>query len=373
MFQAHSSGVGGDVRRGRSRYSQLARGPGHEAGVDLGAHQQHGARQPGADRARPRAAARTGSPTHCWRMSKQGTVAQAELGLQQRARAGEVVVGGHGREDHEVDLVRRRRPAASSARARRGHAEVRGAGAGVDVVARLDPAALADPLVARVHDAGPAWSLVTRFGAISLPLPTITARFMAPAPPARLGPDSGSIPSRQSVTGPHCRGRARRVHNSQVACTSPTSPQPHLGDAARARRRARAAATCRCARGKIVKTIFFDHGRVVFAASNLQEGPAGRGAGGAGPHHRRQFDRRLRPHAEATASAASARPWCRPACMDKNELGRSVARQVRRIVLSLFEFTDGAASFEERPSRRSRSSTWSASPCTGCSTTASAP
>jgi hypothetical protein len=34
--------------------------------------------------------------------------------------------------------------------------------------------------------------------------------------------------------------------------------------------------------------------------------------------------------------------------MDKKELGGSVARQVRRIALSLFEFTEGAASFEER-------------------------
>jgi len=34
--------------------------------------------------------------------------------------------------------------------------------------------------------------------------------------------------------------------------------------------------------------------------------------------------------------------------LDRNEIGRSVARQVNRIVLSLFELKDGVASFEER-------------------------
>ncbi len=34
--------------------------------------------------------------------------------------------------------------------------------------------------------------------------------------------------------------------------------------------------------------------------------------------------------------------------MDKSEMGTAVARQVRRIVVSLFELQEGAASFEER-------------------------
>ena len=37
-----------------------------------------------------------------------GDVAQAQLVLQEGAAAREVVVGGHGREHHEVDLGRRR-------------------------------------------------------------------------------------------------------------------------------------------------------------------------------------------------------------------------------------------------------------------------
>ena len=90
-------------------------------------------------------------PTHCWRMSKQGTGRRPSLAWMQRGRAGEEVVRGHGREDHEVDLLRPGLRHLQRA-ARRRHPEVGGAGAGVHVVARLDPAALADPLVAGVHD-----------------------------------------------------------------------------------------------------------------------------------------------------------------------------------------------------------------------------
>src|SRR5207248_4150525 len=58
----------------------------------------------------------------------------------------------HRGEDHEVDLAgidaRRLQRSPGS-----GHSQIGGADAGIDVVARLDAAALADPGVARVHEA----------------------------------------------------------------------------------------------------------------------------------------------------------------------------------------------------------------------------
>ena len=110
---------------------------------------------------------------------------------------------------------------------------------------------------------------------------------------------------------------------------------------------------------KIVKTIFFDHGRVVFAASNMKKDRLGEGAGGPGPHHRRRVQpRRLAFMKEGEKRRRFGEALVRAGVMDKDELGRSVARQVKRIVLSLFEFTDGAASASRSGPARSRSSTW---------------
>ncbi|HWW94771.1 MAG TPA: DUF4388 domain-containing protein [Vicinamibacteria bacterium] len=99
--------------------------------------------------------------------------------------------------------------------------------------------------------------------------------------------------------------------------------------------------------GKIVKTVFFDHGRLVFAASNLKKDRLGEALVALGRITDEEFNRvsalmkgdRKRRFGEALVTAG---------VMDKNEVGGSVARQVRRIVLSLFELTEGAASFEER-------------------------
>jgi tetratricopeptide (TPR) repeat protein len=99
--------------------------------------------------------------------------------------------------------------------------------------------------------------------------------------------------------------------------------------------------------GKLAKTIFFDHGRVVFAASNLRKDRLGESLVALGRITDADFREaqalmkrdRHRRFGEALVQAG---------VMDKNELGTSVARQVRRIVISLFEFVDGAASFDER-------------------------
>jgi tetratricopeptide (TPR) repeat protein len=100
--------------------------------------------------------------------------------------------------------------------------------------------------------------------------------------------------------------------------------------------------------GKLVKIASFDHGRLVFAASNLKKDRLGEALLALGRITDEEFNRvsalmkgdRKRRFGEALIAAG---------VMDKNELGTSVARQVRRIVLSLFEAQEGAAAFEERP------------------------
>jgi tetratricopeptide (TPR) repeat protein len=100
--------------------------------------------------------------------------------------------------------------------------------------------------------------------------------------------------------------------------------------------------------GKLVKIASFDHGRLVFAASNLKKDRLGEALLALGRITDEEFNRvsalmkgeRKRRFGEALIAAG---------VMDKNELGTSVARQVRRIVLSIFEAHEGVLSFEERP------------------------
>jgi tetratricopeptide (TPR) repeat protein len=98
-----------------------------------------------------------------------------------------------------------------------------------------------------------------------------------------------------------------------------------------------------------VKTIFFDHGRVVFAASNMKKDRLGEALVALGRITDDEFSRAVSFMKEGEKRRRFGEALVRAGVMDKDELGRSVARQVKRIVLSLFEFTDGATSFEERP------------------------
>jgi tetratricopeptide (TPR) repeat protein len=102
--------------------------------------------------------------------------------------------------------------------------------------------------------------------------------------------------------------------------------------------------------GKIVKTVFLDHGRVVFAASNMKKDRLGEALVALGRITADEYNRATALMREGERRRRFGDALVRSGVMDKNELGRSVARQVKRIVLSLFEFDDGAASFEERPS-----------------------
>ena len=99
--------------------------------------------------------------------------------------------------------------------------------------------------------------------------------------------------------------------------------------------------------GKLVKIAFFDHGRLVFAASNLKKDRLGEALVALGRITDEDFSRvsalmkgdRKRRFGEALVASG---------VMDKSEMGTAVARQVRRIAVSLFELHEGAASFEER-------------------------
>ena len=99
--------------------------------------------------------------------------------------------------------------------------------------------------------------------------------------------------------------------------------------------------------GRAVKNIFFDSGRAIFAASNLKKDRLGESLVAQGRITAEEYrqaeaylkgDRKLRI-GEALVGAG---------VVQKGEIGRMVARQVNRILLSTFAFTDGVASFEER-------------------------
>jgi tetratricopeptide (TPR) repeat protein len=100
--------------------------------------------------------------------------------------------------------------------------------------------------------------------------------------------------------------------------------------------------------GKAIKTVFFDHGRIVFAASNLKKDRLGEALVSLGRITDEQFEAasalvradRKRRFGEALVQAG---------VLDKGELGRSVAKQVNHIVVSLFSMAEGVAAFEDRP------------------------
>ncbi len=98
---------------------------------------------------------------------------------------------------------------------------------------------------------------------------------------------------------------------------------------------------------KLVKTVFFDHGRIVFAASNLKKDRLGEALVALGRITDEDFQR-----VSALMKGESKRRFgdalVHSGVMDKNELGTSVARQVRRVALSFFELPEGVAAFEER-------------------------
>ncbi len=99
--------------------------------------------------------------------------------------------------------------------------------------------------------------------------------------------------------------------------------------------------------GKVVKIACFDHGRVVFAASNLRRDRLGEALVADGRITQEEFER-VSSLMRADRSRRFGDALVQAGVVDRHEVGTAVARQVRKIVLSLFEMADGAASFEER-------------------------
>ena len=102
--------------------------------------------------------------------------------------------------------------------------------------------------------------------------------------------------------------------------------------------------------GRVVKTVFFDHGRIVFAASNLKKDRLGEALVALGRITDEEFTRVSALLNEEGRKRRFGDALVQSGVLDKNEVGRSVARQVDRIVLSIFEFGEGVAAFEERAS-----------------------
>ncbi|HET7292838.1 MAG TPA: DUF4388 domain-containing protein [Vicinamibacteria bacterium] len=100
--------------------------------------------------------------------------------------------------------------------------------------------------------------------------------------------------------------------------------------------------------GKVVKSVYFDHGRIVFAASNMKKDRLGEALLALGRITDEEFSR-----ASALVASDQRRRFgealVQAGVMDKKEVGSAVSRQVKQIVVSLFGFAEGAASFAERP------------------------
>ena len=99
--------------------------------------------------------------------------------------------------------------------------------------------------------------------------------------------------------------------------------------------------------GRAVKTIFFDGGRAIFAASNLKKDRLGESLVDQGRITAEQY-RQAEAYLKGDRKLRIGDALVGAGLLQKGEIGRMVARQVNRILLSTFSFTDGVASFEER-------------------------
>jgi len=136
------------------------------------------------------------------------------------------------------------------------------------------------------------------------------------------------------------------VHNGAAAMLTDVARTP-IAETIRRLSAERRSGDLQVRSGKLAKIVFFDHGRLVFAASNLRRDRLGEALVADGRITHDDFQKvsalmavdRGRRFGEALVQAG---------VMDRYEVGTAVSRQVRRIALSLFEMADGAAAFEER-------------------------
>ena len=100
--------------------------------------------------------------------------------------------------------------------------------------------------------------------------------------------------------------------------------------------------------GRTIKTVYFDRGFVVFAASNLKRDRLGESMIDLGRISRHEFA--IASLLMKNSRRKFGQALVQAGLMSEEELGRQVALQVNRILLSLFKVGDGIYSFDERPS-----------------------
>lgn len=98
--------------------------------------------------------------------------------------------------------------------------------------------------------------------------------------------------------------------------------------------------------GSAIKSVYFDHGFVVFAASNLTRDRLGESMIDAGRISRHEFA--LASMIMKGSKRKFGEALVQAGVLSEEDLGREVAMQVNRIVLSLFKSKDGIYSFDER-------------------------
>jgi tetratricopeptide (TPR) repeat protein len=98
--------------------------------------------------------------------------------------------------------------------------------------------------------------------------------------------------------------------------------------------------------GSAIKSIYFDHGFIVFAASNLKRDRLGESMIEAGRISRHEFA--LASMLMKGSKRKFGEALVQAGVMSEEELGREVAMQVNRIVLSLFKTKEGVYQFDER-------------------------
>jgi len=98
--------------------------------------------------------------------------------------------------------------------------------------------------------------------------------------------------------------------------------------------------------GTGIKSIYFDNGFVVFAASNLKRDRLGESLIEAGRISRHEFA--LASMLMKGSKRKFGEALVQAGVMSEEELGKQVAAQVNRIVMSLFKIKDGVYSFDER-------------------------
>ena len=98
--------------------------------------------------------------------------------------------------------------------------------------------------------------------------------------------------------------------------------------------------------GTGIKSIYFDNGFIVFAASNLKRDRLGESLIEAGRISRHEFA--LASMLMKGSKRKFGQALVQAGVMSEEELGKQVAAQVNRIVMSLFKIKDGVYSFDER-------------------------